>query len=761
MQVFCPTCRRHFDKAGFCPFDGTPLGQVLGAEQPTLLSGQGPAQPDTASETHELSSRDATRGGVNPTASPAERGREGPLSIDTQLEVRRRTFPLTPAPRPSSETPAVSTAELTAARGRPAPPAAAVDSPRIRPPTGPKVISRSASEDPNEALELLKSTPRTEYDKLIGQTLDGRYYVEKKIGEGGMGVVFSARHAVIERPLAIKVLKRDAMRDTATIRRFVQEAKAASRIGHPNIVDVTDFGTTPDGMTYSVMEFVPGATLGAALRLSAPFPAQRAIRITAQIARALAAAHDKGIVHRDLKPENVFLLDRDGRPDFVKIVDFGIAKVSPPPGQQPDGPRLTRAGSVFGTPEYMAPEQAAGRSDTDGRVDIYALGVIFYEMICGRVPHRGDSMVRTLAMQMLDPVEPPSKVRPDLPISPELEAVILRALAKKREQRYQTMTELLEALDGLLPQAVGQSVTGSPVYELAALPPGADPNAYALPAVAISPSEAASQHGAPLTGMTGGMTGEPRPMTRRPKDEPEFTAGGRPPTFDYVFQDDLVPARARRWPVLLGLALMIGAAAGAAALVVKSRRHPIVEPPPQDAGVQDAVGDAGVLDAADASVIVPEDAGLQDASEPPDDAVRVIRVPRDVRETDPNPQPNPPGPGPKLEPGPTHPGPYHQGTIQVTVVTKPDGGILKEGTHFRGESGTRLEEPRGAQMVISCSRVGYRTGHVTVTFDGSSEEVTCVMPRIKICDPNLKNPFDDCEAPPAPGSDAPIIAPSP
>src|SRR5512144_9410 len=252
-----------------------------------------------------------------------------------------------------------------------------------------------------------------------------------------MGVVFAARHAVIERPLAIKVLKREVMRDTATIRRFVQEAKAASRIGHPNIVDVTDFGTTPHGLTYSVMEFVDGTTLAKTIKQTGPLPPERAVRIASQIARALSAAHEKGIVHRDLKPENVFLLDRDGRPDFVKIVDFGIAKVTPPRGKTNE-PRLTRAGSVFGTPEYMAPEQAAGRSDTDGRVDIYALGVILYEMICGRVPHRGDSMVRTLAMQMLDPVEPPSKVRPDLAIPPELEAVIMNALAKKREQRFQT-----------------------------------------------------------------------------------------------------------------------------------------------------------------------------------------------------------------------------------------------------------------------------------------------------------------------------------
>jgi len=230
-----------------------------------------------------------------------------------------------------------------------------------------------------------------------------------KLGEDQRGVVhhvahvvYAARHAVIERPLAIKVLRREATRDQATARRFVQEAKAASRIGHPNIVDVTDFGTTPDGMTYSVMEYVDGTTLANAIKHAAPFAPERAVRIASQIARALVSAHGKGIVHRDLKPENVFLIDRDGRPDFVKIVDFGIAKVQPLEGAS-DAPRLTRTGSVFGTPEYMAPEQAAGRGDTDHRVDIYALGTILYEMLVSRVPHKGDSMVRTIASFNHDP----------------------------------------------------------------------------------------------------------------------------------------------------------------------------------------------------------------------------------------------------------------------------------------------------------------------------------------------------------------------
>jgi serine/threonine protein kinase len=284
-----------------------------------------------------------------------------------------------------------------------------------------------------------------EYDKLVGQTLDSRYLIEYRVGEGGMGVVFRARHIVIEKAVAVKVLKREVARDQNVVRRFVQEARAASRIGHPNIIDVTDFGVTPDGMTYQVMEFLDGETLSSLLREVGRVPIARALPIVAQLARALGAAHDKGIIHRDLKPENIFLLSRDGRHDFVKLVDFGIAKVQPMDGG-PEVPRMTRVGAVFGTPEYMAPEQAQGRGDIDHRLDIYALGTIFYEMLVGSVPHKGETAMRTLAMQLLEPIRPPRQVAPDLHISDMLETVMMRALAKERDERYLSMQALLEAL---------------------------------------------------------------------------------------------------------------------------------------------------------------------------------------------------------------------------------------------------------------------------------------------------------------------------
>ena len=743
MRNLCPTCRRRFDEAGFCPFDRSPLTPIAAPDQATQRSGpiarlDVPAVPHApAYPGDDLPTVTAPAGAdaEDPDAAPAP---EVPPAA--ALPPGRRTVPRPPPPPGAARHGGESArhAELFAARTRPGRPASRP--PRVRAASDPpQLVSHAAEDRPDAALAQLLGAHDSEYDKLVGQTLDGRYCVENKIGEGGMGVVFAARHAVIERPLAIKVLKREAMRDAGTILRFVQEAKAASRIGHPNIVDVTDFGTTPDGMTYSVMEFVQGQTLGTAIRRGAPFPALRAIRITAQIARALGAAHDKGIVHRDLKPENVFLLDRDGREDCVKIVDFGIAKVSPPPGEAA-GPRLTRVGSVFGTPEYMAPEQAAGRGDTDGRVDIYALGVIFYEMICGRVPHRGDSMVRTLAMQMLDPIEPPSKLRPDLAISPELEAVVMRALAKPREHRYAAMGELLDALDQVLPPMVGHSITGSPIYTLAALPPGADPGVVpAVPAMPLAAPPTAPPR-AP------DRAGEPGPG-HRVKDEPQFTADDRPVSFEHVFTEELVQPRDQRWPRVLGLALVVGAAAGALGTVIQRRaagghRATSALAAPPDAGPHDAPAappDAAlVADAAEILVVAERDAPHRSHAPHPDDAVAAaVAV---AAET-----------------------PNHRGTIAVQVLTRPDGAKLyDDGGHYRGPGGAQLEEAYGTRITVRCRQAGYRPGSVEVRFDGATSAVLCVLERIKLCINNLKNPFDDCELAPeaAPGS-PPQAAPDP
>lgn len=268
---------------------------------------------------------------------------------------------------------------------------------------------------------------------LIGQTIDARYRVEALLGEGGMGLVYRVTHIRLNKPLAIKVLRRENTSDEEVLARFRREAESASAIGNQHIVDINDFGTLGDGSTYFVMECLEGMDLIEAMDLARRMPEERALRIASQICKALSAAHEAGIVHRDLKPENVFLTTREGASDFVKILDFGIAKVA-------NGPkRLTRKGEVLGTPHYMSPEQCEGE-DVDHRTDIYALGVLLYEMLTGYVPHDADTMMGILTKHLYeDPIPPKIRVPQ---VSAELEQVILRCLEKRPEQRYQTMREL-------------------------------------------------------------------------------------------------------------------------------------------------------------------------------------------------------------------------------------------------------------------------------------------------------------------------------
>jgi serine/threonine-protein kinase len=272
---------------------------------------------------------------------------------------------------------------------------------------------------------------------LVGQTIDGRYIVEALLGEGGMGCVYAARHAIIDKRVAIKVLRREAAQDELAAERFIAEAKAASKIGHQNIVDITDFGVLPAGNAYFVMEFLDGPTLGKLIHEQRQLPWLRALAIASEVARGLQAAHEQSIIHRDLKPENIFVLERDGRADFVKIVDFGIAK------DVKAGKRLTAVGMVLGTPEYMSPEQATGQ-ETDHRVDQYALGCILYEMLTGDVPFRGENAPKTLTKHVFDGVTAPSSLRPDLPRV--VERIVLRLLQKKPGDRYADMRALIAAL---------------------------------------------------------------------------------------------------------------------------------------------------------------------------------------------------------------------------------------------------------------------------------------------------------------------------
>jgi serine/threonine protein kinase len=300
--------------------------------------------------------------------------------------------------------------------------------------------------------------PAAPVDPYVGTTFDGRYKIESVLGEGGMGIVYLARHKVIDKKVAIKVLRADMAREKEITDRFLQEAKAASSIGNPHIIDISDFGHLPDGSTYFVMEWLDGKPLSKALEETKPLPVARLANVARQIAEALASAHQRSIVHRDLKPDNIFLIKRGSEPDFVKILDFGIAKVSSGTS------KLTRAGSVFGTPHYMSPEQAAG-APVDSRTDIYALGVILYEMASGRVPFDADNFMGILTQHMYKSPVPIRALVPAHDVPPGLEAIILKALSKKPEQRYQTMEELSQDIDklvrGAIPDAVPDMISRS------------------------------------------------------------------------------------------------------------------------------------------------------------------------------------------------------------------------------------------------------------------------------------------------------------
>ena len=302
---------------------------------------------------------------------------------------------------------------------------------------------------PVDATRLIPSSeicaPLNPDDPIVGTVLAGRYAVERRIAEGGMGLVYQARHREIDKSVAIKVLREDLSGRPDVLARFRQEARSASRIGHENIVDISDFGETSRGASYFVMEFLEGEDLAMVMGRETVIDAERACGIVLQCCRALSATHAKGIVHRDIKPENIFLTRKNGVGDFVKIVDFGIAKISDMETEGAPGRKLTKTGMIFGTPEYMSPEQAEGK-ELDHRVDIYALGIILFECVAGRVPFEGDTFMGVLTQHLFVEVPAICEVNPDAKVTPELEQVIRIALAKERDDRYQSAEELAEAI---------------------------------------------------------------------------------------------------------------------------------------------------------------------------------------------------------------------------------------------------------------------------------------------------------------------------
>jgi serine/threonine-protein kinase len=365
---------------------------------------------------------------------------------------------------------------------------------------------------------------------MIGQTV-GNYRILKLLGEGGMGAVYLAEHPGIGRKAAVKMLHPEMAQNEEVVTRFFNEARAANAIQHPGIVEVFDFGTLPSGATYIIMEFLAGESLATRIRRVGRMAIGDAVDVTCQTAEVLGAAHDRGIVHRDLKPDNLFLIPDTHVPgrEMVKVLDFGIAKLGAATGGS--GSVKTRTGLIMGTPVYMSPEQCRGTKEVDHRTDIYALGVILYEMVCGEPPFVSEGQGELIHMHIATPPRPPRTRNPGIPR--ELEDVIQKALAKQPSGRFQTMEDFQSALKGTAVARTGNSAAlkGSP--------------ARAVPATKVYPAE---------------------PILRAPRgDSPAQT------TFsNAASMIENPPAQRSRWPAAMALAGAL-AAVGAGGWWVATR----------------------------------------------------------------------------------------------------------------------------------------------------------------------------------------------
>lgn len=304
-------------------------------------------------------------------------------------------------------------------------------------------------------------------DRNLGKVIAGRYRLESRIGEGGMGVVYRARHVLIDRVVALKLIRPDLRGETHLRAWMLREARAANRVDHAHIVDIHDIGETEEGELYLVMEYLVGVSLSSEIARG-PFPLVRAVDILEQMCAALARAHDLGVVHRDLKSDNIMLTVKGGRKDSVKILDFGLAGLA-------RDPRLAPKGAVFGTPEYMSPEQARGE-EAGPKSDLYALGVLFFEMCCGQLPFKSSDRETLLEMQRNGPPPRPRQLRPDLPAAAE--SIIYRLLEKDPRKRFldaHHLQEELKALQRTLPSRSWEVAPGASAGGDAAPPPPPPP----------------------------------------------------------------------------------------------------------------------------------------------------------------------------------------------------------------------------------------------------------------------------------------------
>lgn len=306
-------------------------------------------------------------------------------------------------------------------------------------------------------------------DELVGTLVAGKFEIISLLGKGGMSVVYKTKHKLINKVTAIKMMLPHLVSSESSRMRFQQEAQASATLDHPNVIGVYDFGFTADGTAYLVMDYLEGESLSEIIEREGALPVERAVPIFLQAADALAHAHEKGIIHRDLKPSNIMILKDSEGGEHVRLVDFGIAKLLPQSGEEVQA--LTQTGELFGSPLYMSPEQAIGKS-LDKRLDIYSMGCLMYEALTGQLPHQGETTLDTMLKHMNAEPKPFKKVSENLNIPKSIEAIVFKCLEKKPEDRYQSMNELkqelkvamegggaLQATKGIITRKLGRRMT--------------------------------------------------------------------------------------------------------------------------------------------------------------------------------------------------------------------------------------------------------------------------------------------------------------
>jgi serine/threonine protein kinase len=470
-----------------------------------------------------------------------------------------------------------------------------------------------------------------------GQVLEGKYRLVRAVGEGGMGSVYEARHLILDRRCAVKFLHPEIAHDPATITRFLQEAKAASAIGHRGIVEVYDFGQTADGTPYLVMEFLPGGALSALLAGGRKLPVSQAAEVVARTLLALSAAHRAGVIHRDLKPDNIFVEQTGPSSLAVKILDFGICRIDAPSQR---GQHMTRTGAILGTPYYMAPEQAAASRDIDARLDLYAMGVILYECVTGRLPFDAPDIARLIMKILGDACPRPSELDPSLP--PAVDQVVLRAMARDRAARYASAEEMVRALLPLLSAAARNRLDVDLVPSGQTRHPGAAGTVVrTCPTCGrtydadcrFCPVDATPLGSAPPSSPSGALAAEagpavPTPCTAVPR---KTTAAGKPPA----------AGSTRLVLILVAVVLALGIAVVLAVVLTRHPRDSGNRPgtPPRDLFVTLPAPDAGppIADPQPSAA----DAATETPSTPPPDDAAAAAPPDDVASAPAEPEPTP------------------------------------------------------------------------------------------------------------------------